>query len=307
MLRAGKMTTMPPEAPYFTHAPDSGSPTSRSENNPSKDPDGYYVSSTIDAFSAWNSSSVQADLSNVLKFTVITAIPPQCSIPTFWHHALKTQTYRNWEHIALEFGGINSKATWNSGSHRTHVSKPTDPIYSRTEAINKGLSLALGDVIAFLPLNCTYKHEGVLSKVAECMLDPEVDLVFGNLECVSRNSAARVMKPGIAGLSCLEMLQNGLLPFEECVFVRRDWWQFFGGLETSYQYSAGMARLLDLLSQPGLQARYLDEVLIRSHRKAESNSTNLARLLEDVTIFSKRKRLATYLTHRSLYQRPTCD
>lgn len=298
---------MPPDAPYFKRARDDGSPKPRSENAPPNDTDGQDVSSTANALTAWESTGVKTDLGNMLKFTVITAIPPQCSIPTFWHHALKTQTYSNWEHIALEFGGIHSKATWNSGSHRTHVSKPTDPIYSRTEAINKGLSLASGDIIAFLPLNCTYKHEGVLSKVAECMLNPEVDLVYGNLECVSKTSAARVLKPGIEGISCQEMLQNGLLPFEECVFVRRDWWQFFGGLETSYQHSAGMARLLDLLSQPGLQARYLDETLIRSHRKADSNNANLARLLEDVTIFSKRKLLATYLTHRSLHQRPACD
>lgn len=245
--------------------------------------------------------------SKLLKFSIITAIPLQSPIPTFWQHSLKSQRHANWEHIVLEYGGTSSKAMWHAGYCPTQVGKPVEPLYSKTEAINKGLSLAVGDIIAFLPLNCVYRNEEVLLKVAERMQDPEVDMVYGDLECVSRGNVRRHVKAGVTGISSNDMLRNGLLPFEECVFVRRDWWQFFGGLETSYQHSAGVARMLDLLAQPGFHVDYMDEVLVRTTRKAETNTTSLSRLLEEVTAFSKRNLLGVYLTHRNLHQRNACD
>lgn len=243
----------------------------------------------------------------LLKFSLITAIPPHSPIPTFLQYSLKSQRHSNWEHIVLEYGGTSSKAMWHAGFFPTQVGKPVEPLYSKTEAINKGLSLAVGDIIAFLPRNSVYTNSDVLMKVAERMSDPEVDMVYGNLECVSRGNVRRRIKAGVPGVSSTNMLMNGLLPYEGCVFIRRDWWQFFGGLETSYQHSAGVARLLDLLAQPGFHAEYLDEVLIRSTRKTDTNTTSLSRLLEEVTVFSKRKLLGVYLTHRSLQQRNDWD
>ncbi len=243
----------------------------------------------------------------LLKFTIITAMPLQSPISTFWHHALKTQTHQNWEHIVLEYGGTDSKAMWHAGYSRSHCAKPIVPLYSKTEALNKGLSLGTGDIIAFLPLSCVYKHKDVLSKVAQRMVNPEVDLVYGDVECVTRGKSTRVLKAGAAGASSRQLLGNGMLPFEECVFVRSDWWQFFGGLDTSFQHAAGTARLLDLLTQPGLRIDYLDEVLVRSVRKSDASNSNLVRMREDVIAFSKRKLLGTYLTHRSLQQRHLSD
>lgn len=246
-------------------------------------------------------------MTGLLKFTIITAIPLHASIPTFWHHPLKNQRYRNWEHIVLEYGGTRSKAMWHSGLSPTHVSKPIDPLYSKTEALNKGLGLATGDVITFFPLNSSYRHADVLSKVAERMENHEVDLVYGDMECISKGNAKRLLKAGLPGLSGQEMLKGGMLPFDECFFVRRDWWQFFGGLDTNYQHSAGTARMLDFFTQPGLQVAYLDEALIRIAQPSNNNGSNLSRMLEEVTAFSKRKLLATYLTSRGLQQRSSWD
>jgi len=301
------MTTMPPELANSVQINSDSCMPIQSKNSTTQFSGLATESPRRDIRFQWQPPGHAIDTSNLLKFTIITAIPLHSPIPTFWQNSLKSQNYRNWEHIVLEFGGTSSTAFWNSGYHPTQVGKAIAPLYSKTEALNKGLSLAKGDIIAFLPLQCTYKHERVLTKVAELMLDPEIDLVYGNLEYHSRGKVRRVIKPGLPGRSCLEMLKNGHLPLEECVFVRREWWQFFGGLETSYHHSAGMARLLDIVTQPGLQTAYIDEVMIRSHRKTDASNTSLSRLLEEVTVFSKRNLLGVYLTNRSLHQRTPSD
>lgn len=271
-----------------------------------------YTSSGLNQFAMpldWQDSGirVRADTSGLLKFSIVTAIPRQSPMPTFWQHSLKAQRHTNWEHIVLEYGGTSSKAMWHAGHCPDQVLKPVEPLYSRTEALNKGLALASGDIIAFLPLNSVYKHEDVFLRVAERMQDPEVDLVYGNLECVSSGGARRMIKAGAPGICGKEMLRTGLLPHEECVFIRRDWWQFFGGFETTYQHCAGVARLLDLLTQPGLEVDYMDEVLVQSARRSEAGSSSLSRLLEEVNAFSRRNLLGVYLTYRSWRQRTVCE
>lgn len=244
-----------------------------------------------------------ANASDLLKFTVITAMPMRSTVTTLWHHALRSQLHKNWEHIVLEYGGTESKAVWHAGNSSTKSGNAIVPMYSKTEALNKALSLGSGDIIAFLPLNCVYKDKHVLSRVAQRMIDPEIDLVYGDVECVIGGNSVKTFKAGKAGIAPQLLLKNGMLPSDECVFVRSDWWQFVGGLDSRLQHVAETARILDFLAQPGLQVDYIEEVLVTSTRNIDSSSNHFSRVREEVSEFSKRKLLGAYLMHKSRQQK----
>lgn len=247
-------------------------------------------------------------MSPLLKFSIITAVPLQTRLKSVWKHSLQMQKHRNWEHTVLEYGGPQSRATWSSGLYSETTVKPTAPLYSRTEALNKGLELASGDVISFLHPHCTFRHNEVLEQVAQIMEDPELDLVYGNVECFGRTGGLKLMKAGnTASLIPGDAVKTGQLPHEECLFVRRDWWDYLGGLETSYQHSAGTARILDLFAQPGLHVGYIDNAMMSCQRARESNAFNVQRWLDEIRVFSKRKLLFQYITTKGLRQRCDCD
>lgn len=237
---------------------------------------------------------------SLIKFTTIAAVSTGSAQADKWIASIKNQRHDNREAILVEYGhGAGRVHWWPSHSSRP-VHKAIKLPSSKNDALNIGLSMASGDVICLLPCHCEYKDPFVFSKVAQCMEEPEVDLVCGNIEFKKPSGEVMVSGPAAMDVRLNEPSGQYLLPHEECLFVREDWWKFFGGLDTSYRRSASLARVLDMVSQPGIQMRHLDEVLVASSEIEPSMDTlSPSQLMEEIRLFSRRGLLLSYLKGKS--------
>lgn len=238
---------------------------------------------------------------SLIKFTTIAAVSTGSAQADKWLASIKGQQHKNWEAILVEYGqGAGRVLCWSSHSAKP-IHKAIKLPSSKNDALNIGLSMACGDVICLLPCHCEYKDALVFAKVAQCMEEPELDLVCGDIEFKKPSGELVVSSPTTMDGRFNDRSGQFLLPHEECLFVRQDWWRFFGGLETSYPRSALLARALDMVSQPGMQTRYLNEVLVASNEIEPSIAAlSPSQLLEEIRIFSRRGLLLSYLKGKSV-------
>lgn len=104
--------------------------------------------------------------------------------------SVKYQTYKNIEHIVVDGnssdGTIDLLKKYASQDNRFwYISEPDKGMY---DAINKGLSLAKGDIIAYLNTDDLY-FPWAVEKVVKELSVPETDMILGDL-CVIKKTIA---------------------------------------------------------------------------------------------------------------------
>ena len=131
------------------------------------------------------------------------------------------QTYPEVEQVVVDGGssdGTLDVVRSFDGRRLRVLSEPDEGIY---DALNKGIRLATGDVIGLVHSDDLLASESVLQRVARAFADPSVDLVYGDLEYVSRRDTAKVIRHWRAGPFSRERLRRGWMPPHPTVFVRR--------------------------------------------------------------------------------------
>lgn len=148
------------------------------------------------------------------------------------------------------------------------VSEPDEGIY---HALNKGLSLASGDVVGFLHADDFYADPEVLTRVAEAFADDSVDAVYGDLVYVNKSDPDKVIRYWKAGHFEFSKLARGWMPPHPTFYVRRTVYERFGGFDTSFHIAADYDCMLRMLSQANLNVRYIPEVLVKMRVGGKSN------------------------------------
>nr|WP_226467057.1 glycosyltransferase family 2 protein [Hydrogenophaga taeniospiralis] len=183
------------------------------------------------------------------------------------------QTHPHIEHVVVD--GASTDGTLGLlQAHRAQLaelrSEPDRGIY---DALNKGLALATGDVLGFLHADDLYAHPGVLAQVAAAFENPAVCAVYGDLQYVSKDNTAQVVRHWTSAPFSSLRLAWGWMPPHPTLYVRREWYQRIGGFDTRYRIAADYHSILRLFSQPNFRSVYLPEVLIRMRLGGASNKS----------------------------------
>jgi glycosyltransferase involved in cell wall biosynthesis len=181
------------------------------------------------------------------------------------------QTWPHRQHVVVD--GASTDGTLDLlQAHRQQLavlqSEPDRGIY---DALNKGLSLASGDIVGFLHADDLYAHPQVLEHVAAAFQDPSVCAVYGDLHYVRQHDTTQVVRYWQSSAFNPSSLAWGWMPAHPTLYVRREWYQRIGGFDTRYRIAADYLSILQLFSQPGFKAVYLPEVLVTVRLGGASN------------------------------------
>src|SRR6476620_11671735 len=115
-----------------------------------------------------------------MKISIITAAYNSASTIADTLRSVAEQTHPDKEHIIVD--GLSKDNTLSIVAQFPHVaqcrSEKDKGIY---DAMNKGLTMVTGDVVAILNSDDFYENAFVLSKVAKAFEDPTVQVVYGDL------------------------------------------------------------------------------------------------------------------------------
>lgn len=147
------------------------------------------------------------------------------------------------------------------------VSETDGGIY---DAMNKGISMATGDVIGVLNSDDVYAGEGVLERIAAALASPEVDSCYSDLVYVD-GSMAKIKRRWKSGEFTAGRFREGWHPPHPTFFVKKELYSRYGPFDTRYKISADYEIMLRFLERFKASVRYIPQVTVKMRVGGASN------------------------------------
>jgi glycosyltransferase len=182
------------------------------------------------------------------------------------------------EHILVDGGSTDATRDIidDYRDHLAHVVSEKDR--GMYDAVNKGINLASGEVVAILNADDAYIADDVLPRVLALFDDADVDAVYGDLVYVDRNDTDRVVRYWKSGDYHPRRFYWGWMPPHPAFFVRRSVYSKYGLFDLEQGSAADYELMLRFLLKYGIRPAYLPEVLVKMRRGGMSNATFANRL-----------------------------
>lgn len=149
------------------------------------------------------------------------------------------------------------------------VSEPDRSIY---DGLNKGVSLATGDVIAFLHSDDLYADIDVIAKVAAAFDLSGADAVYGDLIYTPKNDTNKVLRYWKSKPFDPKLLSQGWMPAHPTLFLKRSVYERYGEFDLGFKIAADYDFMLRVLSK-GIKTHYLPIVMYKMRVGGESNKS----------------------------------
>ena len=135
------------------------------------------------------------------------------------------------------------------------ISEPDNGIY---DAMNKGLRMATGEIVAILNSDDFYHRRDTISRVvAAFQEDPELQAVYGDNLWVSAGDPKKVIRHANGNNWNAFTARCGVMPPHATFFVRKENFERFGYYDANYRICADYERELNFLVKRRLKSRYL--------------------------------------------------
>jgi len=186
--------------------------------------------------------------------------------------SVASQTYSNREHVVID--GLSTDGTvdllrFYRNQLGVLVSELDSGIY---DALNKGIERSSGDIVGFLHADDLYAHPDVLAHIAAAFeADFSICAVYGDLQYVRREDTNAVVRHWKSSPFSAKRLAWGWMPPHPTLYVRREWYERIGGLDTRYRIAADYLSILQMFSDPTFKAVFLPEVLVKMRLGGASN------------------------------------
>lgn len=131
------------------------------------------------------------------------------------------------------------------------VSEPDLGIY---DAMNKGISLATGDIIGIINSDDWYEP-GILSQIEKCFLDTDADVVYGKMNLIDENGTSKVLVP-----SDIEKIRYEMEIPHPTTFVKKSIYERYGVFQLEYKIASDYELMLRLYTK-GVSFKYLEQTI----------------------------------------------
>ncbi|GAB5524344.1 MAG: glycosyltransferase family 2 protein [Roseivirga sp.] len=178
--------------------------------------------------------------------------------------------------IDLEYIVIDGKSqddtmriveSYGSQIHKV-ISEPDGGIY---DAMNKGVSLATGDIIGILNSDDVYASDNILSQVSGLFDRNDIDCIYGDLMYVRQDDLSKMVRYWKAGKYI--SFKRGWHPPHPTFFVKKEIYDKHGLYNTDLRVSADFDMMLRLLEKHKCSVEYFPELVVKMRTGGESNKS----------------------------------
>lgn len=196
-----------------------------------------------------------------MKISIITAVYNREKTIERAMESVLAQDYADIEYIVVD--GASKDGTMNvvrsmepkfNGRLR-YVSEPDKGIY---DAMNKGVRMATGDVVAILNSDDFYHNRHTLSEIAVAFeTDPELKVVYGDNIWVTEREPKKIIRYANGNNWGWFAARCGVMPPHATFFVKKECFEKYGYYDTSYKICADFKKEAEFLVVHKLKSRYL--------------------------------------------------
>jgi glycosyltransferase involved in cell wall biosynthesis len=163
-----------------------------------------------------------------------------------------------------------------------YLSEPDLGIY---DAMNKGLNLATGDIVAFLNSDDFYSNSNSVSQITAAMISSKTDCAFADVIYVDKNNTDKILRHYDSSKFKPSMFRWGFMPAHPTFFAKKTLYELVGNFNTKYLIAADFELLIRMLYTAKAKYIYLPSVLIKMRSGGVSTkgiSSNIRIIYENV-------------------------
>lgn len=206
----------------------------------------------------------------MIKISIITVSYNSAATIKDTIDSVANQSYSDIEHIIVD--GASRDTTMDivkaSPSVSRYISEADKGIY---DAMNKGISMATGDVIGTLNADDFYVNETVLAKVADVFKDPEVDACYADLIYVRQNDTNQIVRYWKSRKYKVGLFKRGWMPAHPTFFVRKSVYEQLGNYDLAYKFQADFELTMRFMEIYRISSVYIPEIWVKMRMGGVSN------------------------------------
>lgn len=196
-----------------------------------------------------------------MKVSIITATYNSESTILTCLRSIYDQTYDDIEHIVID--GCSRDSTVNIVSdskwfNTKFISEKDSGVYS---ALNKGLSMATGEIICFLHSDDFYARNTIIQEIVDTFMKmKEIDGVYGNLVFISRDSG-RIIREWKSNSFMKNRIKKGWMLPHPTLFLRSKVYREIGFFREEFRISGDYDYLIRVFKN-GTPLFFIPKILI---------------------------------------------
>ena len=198
-----------------------------------------------------------------MKISIITVSYNSRSTIADTIFSVNGQAYPDKEHIVIDGGstdGTFEKVLHHRDKLSKIISEEDRGIY---DAMNKGVSLADGDIIGFLNSDDIYADKRVLDKVVLWMERYNLDSVFGDLVYVAPRDTNRIVRYYSSKNFSPRQIAFGYMPAHPTLFFHKRVYDKYGLFKIDYQIAGDFEYVARVFVSGDIRFKYIPEVMVK--------------------------------------------
>jgi glycosyltransferase involved in cell wall biosynthesis len=164
------------------------------------------------------------------------------------------QTYKEIEYIIVDGNSVDDSVSIIKKYENTiskWISEPDNGLY---DAMNKGISMATGDIVGILNSDDTFHSSTVLEEIANFHSKYYIDASLGNI--VQHNEKGKLVRLYSSKNWCPEKLKIGFMPPHPSIFFKRELFDSYGKYELDFTIGADYELITRFLLKEKISWKY---------------------------------------------------
>jgi len=183
------------------------------------------------------------------------------------------QSYSNIEYILID--GNSTDETYRiAQTYKDRfsilLSEPDKGMY---DALNKGITLATGEIIGILNADDMLANEHVIAEVVKKIETTNADALYGDLNYVAPDNIERVLRKWRSSSAKPVDLALGWMPAHPTLYVRSELFKKLGGYQLNYGSAADYELMLRFLYKNRVSSVHLPMLMVNMRNGGMSNQS----------------------------------
>ncbi|WP_276088838.1 glycosyltransferase family 2 protein [Pedobacter sp. JY14-1] len=210
-----------------------------------------------------------------MKVTIVTPVLNCINYMSGCIESVLGQDYPDLEYIIVDGGSVDGTLSVIE-KYRENISRVINTKDNGSyDALNKGIALATGDLIGLLNADDLLADPSVVSAVVALVKREHCNIVYGDLDIITRNGREKVVRRWRPGRYNPVKLRFGWMPPHPTLYIGHELLRKYLPYAQHYEASADYDLILRAFGDTAANIRYLNKLMVKMRSGGQSNGSSI--------------------------------